>query len=216
LGLTLQQNHNLHALQRANLKIYYEAFCLILNLQGCKQKYSIPIACHSIFDKLRQFIENNKCKLKIKSKTVKSIGNALKLPEKYKIIDNLGIDTYRLNDGYYVKKMKIKHPDTEINKLIIANKCSLTGSLIDTGKLGLVGSDKTYITGSNLTILQKFLNTKLCSLIGHLTKYRQDFLDKEAFTYIPDVRIIKNFDIDKVYNIFRFDKDEIKIIENFK
>ena len=35
----------------------------------------------------------------------------VKLPEKYTVKDMYGIDTYRVKDGYFVKKMLSEHKD---------------------------------------------------------------------------------------------------------
>jgi hypothetical protein len=155
--------------------------------------YSIPLAYHTIFEKIRVFLEENpEFKIDVKTKTVKSEGKQTKILKKIERKDLWGIDTYRLKDGYFVKKMKEKHPDMNKPKLIIANKCSFAGCLIDKkGKLGLTGSDKSYILGDKFEILKQFLEkTKICYIISRYTKYRQDFLEKDAFQYIIDVRKI--------------------------
>jgi hypothetical protein len=178
------------------------------------KKYSIPLAYHSIFSKLIKFIENNDLKLEYSTKTVKSSGNKIKLPKKYKLEDMFGIDIYTIKDGIMVKKTTINHPDMNKRKLIIANKSSFVGAFIDEGKLGLTGSDKTYIIGDNLELIQKILKFKISDIISHFTKYRQDFLEKEAFTYIPDIRKLRIKDIDekKLYKLIKLSKDEIKLI----
>jgi hypothetical protein len=92
----------------------------------------------------------------------------------------LAIDTYTIKEGLIVKKITEKHPDMDKRKLIIANKSSFAGAFIDDGKLGLTGSDKTYIIGDNLELIQKMLKFKISDIISHFTKYRQDFLEKEG------------------------------------
>jgi hypothetical protein len=150
--------------------------------------YSIPLAYHNIFNKLILFIEKKKCKLEYNTKTIKSTGTKTKIPSNYKLEDMLAIDTYTIKDGIMVKKMIEKHPDMNKRKLIIANKASFNGAFIDDGKLGLTGSDKTYILGDNLELIQKMLKFKISDIISHFTKYRQDFLEKEVYTYLPDIR----------------------------
>jgi hypothetical protein len=180
---------------------------------------SVPLASHSIFDKiLNKIEENDDLILEVFTSTVKGGNDKIKLPEKYTAKDLYGIDTYRIKDGYFVKKMLSEHKDQTKKKLIIANKSSLNGTMIDDGKLGLVGSDKFYILGDKLEILQTFFETNLCEIISHFTKYRQDFLEKEAFSYIPDIRQIlkKKFDLDEIYKYFEFTKEEINTINNFK
>ena len=90
------------------------------------------------------------------------------------------------------------------------------GAFIDNGTLGLTGRDKTYILGDNLEIIQKLLSFKICEIISHYTKYRQDFLEKEAYLYIPDIRKLGIKDIDELnfYKLIGFTKDEIKLILN--
>jgi hypothetical protein len=181
--------------------------------------YSIPVAYHSIFQKIIDKLENNpELKLEINTSTVKSEGKSFKLPKDYSPEDNLGIDTYRVKDGYFVKKIKEQHKDTTKRKLIIANKSSFAGNMIDEGRLGFVGSDKCYILGDNLELIQKLLNTRLAGIISHFTKYRQDFLDKEAFTYLIDVRKVSKKELPEItdeclYKYLNLTEEEIKLIE---
>ena len=177
--------------------------------------YSIPLAYHSIFNKLINFIETKKLKLEYSTKTVKSTGTKTKIPSKYKLEDMLAIDTYTIKDGLMVKKMSEEHPDMKIKKLIISNKSSFTGAFIDDGKLGLTGSDKTYIIGDNLELILKMLKFKISDIISHFTKYRQDFLEKEVYTYLPDIRKLGIEDIDEkqFYKLIGLTQDEIKLFD---
>ena len=180
------------------------------------KKYSIPLAYHSIFNKLIKFIEKNDCKLQVNTKTVKSSGVKQPLPHNYTIYDKWGVDTFRLKDGIIVKKMIEEHPDTNKEKLIVANKNSINGVFIDEGKLGLTGNDKVYILGDNLQLIKKLLSFKLAHMICQYTKYRQDFLDSEAFTFIPDLRKngYTNITEYEFYDLIGFTKNEINDIKN--
>ena len=177
--------------------------------------YSIPLAYHSIFNKLINFIETKNLKLEYSTKTVKSTGIKTKIPSKYKLEDMLAIDTYTIKEGLMVKKITEEHPDMKKRKLIIANKSSFVGAFIDEGKLGLTGSDKTYIIGDNLELIQKMLKFKISDIISHFTKYRQDFLEKEVYTYLPDIRKLGIEDIDekKLYKLIGLTQDEIKLFD---
>jgi hypothetical protein len=180
------------------------------------KKYTIPLAYYSIFNKLIHFIEKNNCKLDINKKTVKSIGIKEPLPINYTINDKWGVDTYRIKDGIIVKKMIELHPDTNKQKLIIANKNSLNGIFIDHGKLGLVGEDKFYILGNNLELIKQILSFKICNIIIQYTKYRQDFLDSESFSYIPDLRKLNYTNINETefYQLINLTLNEINEINN--
>lgn len=50
--------------------------------------------------------------------------------------------------------------------------------------------------------------------ISHYTKYRQDFLENEAFTYLPDIRKLGIDDIEETqfYNLIGLSFDEIASI----
>lgn len=174
--------------------------------------FSTPLAFHNIFNKLIVFINKNKLQLEYKTKTVKSTGPKIKLPTKYELGDMWVVDTYTLKDGILVKKALDEHPDTYKRKLIIANKSSFTGAFIDEGALGLTGNDKFYVMGANLEIIKKLLSFKIMDVICHFTKYRQDFLEKEAFTYIPDIRKLGITDIteSEFYNLIGLTSQEIK------
>ena len=178
------------------------------------KEYSIPLAYHSIFNKLITFIETKKCKLDYNTKTVKSTGTKTKIPLKYKLSDMLAVDTYTIKDGIMVKKASEIHCDANSRKLIIANKASFTGAFIDEGKLSLTGSDKTYILGDNLELVLKIFKFKICNIISHYTKYRQDFLEKEVYTYLPDLRKLGIDDISEedFYKLIGLTSDEINLI----
>jgi hypothetical protein len=61
----------------------------------------------------------------------------------------------------------------------------------------------------------KMLTYKIIDIIGHYTKYGQDFLDNEAFNYLPDIRKLGLDDIDenKLYKLIGLTKDEIKLFD---
>jgi len=179
-------------------------------------KYSIPLAFHSIFNKLVGFIETKNLQLEYKTKTIKSSGTKVKIPSEYTFEDMWAVDTYRIKEGIMVKKAVEQHPDANKRKLIISNKASFTGAFIDEGKLGLTGSDKTYIVGDKLELIQKMLKFKISDIISHFTKYRQDFLEKEVYTYLPDIRKLGIDDIteDGFYKLIGLTRQEINQIKN--
>ena len=179
-------------------------------------KYSIPLAFHSIFNKLVGFIETRNLQLEYKTKTIKSSGTKAKVPNDYRLGDMWAVDTYTLKDGLMVKKAIEEHPDANKRKLIISNKASFSGAFIDEGKLGLTGNDKSYILGDNLELLLKLLSFKISDMISHFTKYRQDFLEKEVYTYLPDIRKLGITDIteDDFYRLIGFTSQEINQIKN--
>lgn len=114
-----------------------------------------------------------------------------------------------------VKKATEEHPDMKKRKLIIANKASFTGAFIDEGILNLTGNHKFYILGDKLELILKLLDFKIMNIIGHYTKYGQDFLDNEAFTYIPDIRKLGITDIteSEFYKLLELTTDEIKALK---
>lgn len=179
-------------------------------------KYSIPLAFHSIFDKLIQFIEKNNCSLEYKTKTIKSSGTKIKIPTEYTLEDMWAIDTYTLKEGILVKKATEQHPDANKRKLIISNKASFTGAFINEGKLSLTGNHKFYIMGDNLELIKKILEFKIINVIGHYTKYGMSFLDSEAFKYLPDIRKLGIADIteDKFYKLIGLTRQEINQIKS--
>ena len=177
-------------------------------------EYSIPLAFHSIFEKLIHFINKNKCSLEVTRKFVKSDGKQIKLPLQYSLQDLWMVDTYTVKDGIMVKRGLKEHPDGHLRKIIISNKTTYKGSFIDEGKLGLTGNDKVYILGDNLELLLKLLSFKISNIICSYTKYRQNFLDNESYTFIPDLRKIGIKDITEndFYKLIDLTKEEIKSI----
>jgi hypothetical protein len=180
------------------------------------KKYSIPVAYHSIFNKLTKFIESKNLQLDYNTKTVKSSGTKEKLPDDYKLEDMWAVDTYTIKEGIMVKKASDVHPDANKRKLIIANKSSFAGAFIDDGKLSLTSTWKMYILGDNLEVILKTLNFKINKIISHFTKYKQDFLEHESLTYIPDIRKLGITDIteDEFYKLIGLSKQEINQIKN--
>ena len=186
------------------------------SVEYINKKYSIPLAFHSIFDKLIKFIEQNNCSLEYNTKTVKSSGTKSKIPIDYTLEDMWAIDTYTLDEGILVKNASELHPDANKRKLIIANKRGFKGAFIDEGKLSLTGCNKYYILGNNLEIIHKIMTFNISSFISDFLKYSQSFLDKEAFKYIPDIRKLGITDIteDAFYNLIGLTRQEITQIKN--
>jgi len=120
-----------------------------------------------------------------------------------------------IKDGIMVKKAIEEHPDTTNTKIIIANKASFAGAFIDNGTLSLTGNHKFYILGDKLELIIKMLSFKIVDIIAHYTKYGQDFLDNESFTYLPDIRKLKIKDIDEkhFYKLIGLTQDEIKLVD---
>jgi hypothetical protein len=179
-------------------------------------KYSIPLAFHSIFNKLVGFIETRNLQLEYKTKTIKSSGTKKKIPTEYTVEDMWAVDTYTIKEGLMVKKATEQHPDANKRKLIISNKASFTGAFIDEGKISLTGNHKFYILGDKLELVKKMLDYRIINIIGHYTKYGQDFLDNEAFKYLPDIRKLGIADIteDEFYKLIGLTRQEINQIKN--
>ena len=180
------------------------------------KNYSIPLAFHSIFDKLIQFIEKHNCSLEYKTKTIKSSGTKAKIPSEYRLEDMWAIDTYTLNEGILVKKATEQHPDANKRKLIIANKRGFKGVFIDEGKMSLTGNHKFYILGDNLELIKKIMDFNISVVISDYPKYGQSFLDSEAFKYIPDIRKLGIADITEheFYKLIGLTRQEINQIKN--
>jgi len=179
-------------------------------------KYSIPLAFHSIFNKLVEFIETKNLQLEYKTKTIKSSGTKEKIPTEYTLKDMWAVDTYTIKEGLMVKKATEQHPDANKRKLIISNKAGFIGAFIDDGKISLTGNHKFYILGDKLEVVKKMLDYRIINIIGHYTKYSQGFLDREAFKYLPDIRKLGIADIteDEFYKLIGLTRQEINQIKN--
>ena len=186
------------------------------SLEYLNKNYSIPLAFHSIFDKLIRFIEKHNCNLDYKTKTIKSTGTKTKLPSEYLLEDMWAIDTYTLDEGILVKKATEQHPDANKRKLIIANKRGFKGAFIDEGKLSLTGTEKIYMLGDNLELILKIMKFGISNILCDYTKYRMSFLEKEVCNYIPDLRKLGIVDIteDEFYKLIGLTSQEIRQIKN--
>ncbi len=164
---------------------------------------SLPLGYIDKLLKLRRFVIKNNCNLEYK--TTKSNDITLKKNQqkklnqlKYMSIDDIkeiketdkySIDTYDLRDKQYQLNItKSYHPDYNKQKLILSHKSELVGIFIDSGKLGICGNNNYYITGNNLTLIEKILSFDIIKKAGIYTKYGQNFLDTDFFTYVPDLR----------------------------
>lgn len=164
---------------------------------------SLPLGYIDELLKLRRFVIKNNCSLEYK--TTKSNDITLKKNQqkklnelKYMSIDDIKkiketdkycIDTYDLRDKQYQLNItKSYHPDYNKRKLILSHKSELAGIFIDSGKLGICGTHNYYITGNNLTLITKILSFDIIKKAGIYTKYGQNFLDTDFFTYVPDLR----------------------------
>jgi hypothetical protein len=89
------------------------------------------------------------------------------------------------------------------------------GAFIDNGKLSLTGNDKFYILGENLELIQKLLSFKISVIITEYLKYRQSFLERVVFNYIPDIRKLGITDIteDNFYKLIELTPEEINQIK---
>lgn len=164
---------------------------------------SLPLGYIDTLLKLRKFVIKNNCSLEYKTTKSNDITlkknqekklNELKYMSIYDIkkikeTDKYCIDTYDLRDKQYQLNItKSYHPDYNKRKLILSHKSELEGIFIDSGKLGICGTHNYYITGNNLTLIKKILNFDIIKKASIYTKYGQNFLDTDFFTYVPDLR----------------------------
>ena len=181
-----------------NIKIYLD------------KSLSIPLGHIDILLKLRKFVINNNCSLEYKTK--KSADTTLKKLKKkknqliYKTLeeiikikaeDKYCIDTYvdDKDKEYQLNITKTYHPDYDKIKLILSHKASLEGIFIDKGKLGICGTHNYYILGNNLELIKKILKFEIIKKASMFTKYGQNLLDTDFFTYVPDLRKLGYTDI---------------------
>lgn len=153
---------------------------------------SIPLAYHSVFEKLYKFIQKRKLSVEFKTTQVDCVGDLIPIPQNYTVDDGWAVDRFRIEDGILVRKTVEEHPDLRENKLIIANKSRFIGAFIDNGRLGLTGNHKFYILGEHLDVLERMLKWNIMRMVEQFTKYGQDYLDNEAFKYVPDIRKLEN------------------------
>jgi hypothetical protein len=156
----------------------------------------------------------------VKYKCVKGYGNKIKVKD-IESNKNYGIDTYTEKDGILLKEVNEEHPDKDKNKIIFANKTRLKYSYIDYGKYNLTGCDKFYIIKNNknkLILIQKYFTFKLINLLVLNIKYRQQFIEKDVFDYIPNIlNMTDNYDISETefYKLCNFTNEELEEINKF-
>jgi len=80
-------------------------------------------------------------------------------------------------------------------KIILGHKMYGFPYIDRKGDFGISNRDNYIICNDNINILERicdFLSTKLALYIFESTRYRMKYLEKEAFTFIPDINIINN------------------------
>jgi len=100
-------------------------------------------------------------------------------------------------------------------KLILAHKMYGFPYYDISGVYGISSRDNYIIKNkshSDLLIFQSFLNTKLALYIFETTRYRMKYLEKEAFTFLPDISKIEDFP-KEITNSSVFDYFDISIQE---
>jgi len=175
-------------------------------------KYSIPLAFHSVFNKLMAFIESRNLHLDYKTKTVKSSGTKEMLPADYTLDDQWAVDSYTIKNGILVKKALNQHPDADKRKIIVSNKRGFTGAFIDEGTLGVTGTEKIYVMGDNLELILKIMKFNSSTICCDFMKYRMSILEREVCDYIPDLRKLGIQDIteDEFYDLIGFTRSVVQ------
>ena len=70
-----------------------------------------------------------------------------------------------------------------------------------------------HIRSRKVLLLKKFLEFKIFKVIVQFTKYNMDFLNKECFEFIPDIRKFnKNITEDEFYELLKLTRIEINNI----
>ena len=198
ISLFVLQNKlcELDALTKFNSKVYYDKFLKVISDEINLNDFdSLPLGDFNILKKLRKFIIENDCQLEVNTNVIKTYGDEFLLPENYTLEDKLNVTTYTIKEGLKVKRSNELHKDANKRKLIIANKRKIIGIFIDESKLGLATNHKYYILGENLELIKKILSFNFIKIVNSMTKYEMDFVNKEAFSYIPDLRKLNINDI---------------------
>jgi hypothetical protein len=231
LSLFLLQNIKNVKKLKTNINIQYSNIKYEISNYNCylDKTLSIPLGFFSSLLKLQKYVKENNLKVDFKTTKIKKeyllkhYKNDTKkdnLPKTYKLDDNYCVDTFILKDGIKVNRSTIRHIDADKNKLIIANKASLKGIIIDDGRLGICGNFNIYILGKSnyINFIKKILNFKLIIIASLFTKFRQDLLDKDVFLYIPDLPKLgyNNITENEFYKLIKLTKEEIDEINNFK
>lgn len=109
-----------------------------------------------------------------------------------------------------------------IPKLVLAHKMYGFPYYDKDGSYGISNRDNYVILGSysetQFLAIQHFLSTKLARYIYETTRYRMKFLEKYAFTFIPNIihspiRYNTTIDSKELYDFFKFTNREINAIE---
>ena len=81
-------------------------------------------------------------------------------------------------------------------KIVLANKMIGLPYLDISGEYGISNRDNYIIYKDSISDLEKifkFLNTDIIQEVYKSTRYRMMYLEKHAFTFIPDITLIENF-----------------------
>ena len=163
----------------------------------CSPFQPIPLCGVTIVNKLKPFVEKYGFINVIKTN----------LPPKHTVISEtktdtcpcINIHTCRL-DGLQ-PKLVFKYSNKELRysrdkKLVLAHKMYGFPFYDVSGVYGISSRDNYIIkdkTHEEFLLLQKFLSSKLVTYVFETTRYRMKYLEKEAFTFLPNILTIKDF-----------------------
>jgi len=196
----------------------------------CYKPYSyyiqepIPLCGSSIVEKVKKFtymygiIPIIKTNMPRKNVTLSEISNT---EHKYPNIHTCILKD-KTNPHLVIKYSNEPCPHNGVEKLVLAHKMYGFPYYDKSGTYGISNRDSYIVTGNyndtQYRAIQHFLSTKLSRYIYETTRYRMKFLEKYAFSFIPNiVHIPIAYDDtttdDVLYEFFQFSDREIYAIE---
>ena len=108
-------------------------------------------------------------------------------------------------------------------KIVFAHKMYGFPFLDKDASYGVSRRDNYVVTAKtqkDLLRLFDFLNTNLWLVLSDAARYRQDYIDKQVFSFIPNIALLEDFpdsiNINTICEYFKFNDMERKYINNHK
>ena len=189
----------------------------------CSPEQPLPLCGVTIVNKLKPFVEKYGCIDVIKTN----------LPPKHTEISVVKTDACPhvnihtcLLDGLH-PKLVFKYSNKKLKysgepKLVLAHKMYGFPFYDVSGLYGISSRDNYIIknkTHKEFLRLQQFLSSKLAIYMFETTRYRMKYLEKEAFTFLPNVLAIDDFpnvvEDSALFDYFDINEEERNYIKNF-
>lgn len=213
------------------IKLYDDAVNKYINFDpNYKEKgFSIPLSAASIIEKMQKYVRKYGFLDAIKTNLRPERHDDLTVSENispelvYKNIKTCHIDKKTQKTVLIIEYSNKQCPFQDEPKIVLPHKMYGYSYYDKQGEYGCSGRDNYVIIGkkdAEFEKLHKFFCTRLWLTLTDAARYRQSFLDKQVFSFFPDITKIPDFPEEitetSIYNYFDFSEVERNFINSHK